>query len=382
LNIIVFSSIPWGFLWQRPQHVTSNLARKGHNVIYFENPVYLNSAASIQERLKKKSFLDIKKINPNLTVITLYAPPFQGKLASVNSQYTKLYFEYALKKLGFKADVALIYSLDFVPLLKTLNSMKVKVAFDFVDDLLSFPAYAFTKFEQMQTELLRTSSVVFATSEILCKTSSAYNKRSVYLPNAMDFNHFNPAKTKQANPELSGLSHPLIGYIGAFSNWVDDEIVCKLAQKHPEYSIVLIGPIYSGKEKFMKYPNITMLGTKPYTELPSYLSNMDVCLIPFKINSITLAANPIKMYEYLAAGKPVVSTNLPEVQNNASGVVYIGENQDDFIGKVEQAVNERKDEEIIQKRMDFARENSWESRVNEMEKHLKEVVEFTASVSN
>jgi glycosyltransferase involved in cell wall biosynthesis len=373
LNIVVFSSIPWGFLWQRPQHIASNLAKKGHNVIYFENPVYVSSAASFQQRIKKKSFLDVKQINPNLTVITIYAPPFRGKLSSFKNRLTKFYFEYSLKKLAFKADVALIYCLDFVPLLKTLNSMNVKVAFDFVDDLLSFPEYAYTKFERMQTELLQTASVVFATSEILCKISSVYNNRSIYLPNAMDFNHFNPAATQQVNPELSTLSHPLIGYIGAFSNWVDDELVFKLAEKHPEYNVVLVGPIYSGKERFLKYSNIIMLGTKSYEQLPSYLSNMDVCLIPFKINSITLAANPIKMYEYLAAGKPVVSTNLPEVQSNASEVVYIGQNQEDFISKVEQAVNEPKDESIIQRRMNFARENSWENRVNQIEKHLKEI---------
>jgi glycosyltransferase involved in cell wall biosynthesis len=192
----------------------------------------------------------------------------------------------------------------------------------------------------------------------------------------MDFDHFNPAATINMRlNELPNLRHPVIGFIGAFSDWVDDGLICKLAEAHPEYSILLVGPVYFAKE-LEKHSNIIMVGTKPYEKLPLYLSNIDVCLIPFKINSITLASNPIKMYEYLAAGKPVVSTALPEVLRIASEIVYIAENDEDFIKKVEAAVKEteHKDTLAVNNRVNFARQNSWENRVEMIEKHLKEIV--------
>jgi glycosyltransferase involved in cell wall biosynthesis len=139
---------------------------------------------------------------------------------------------------------------------------------------------------------------------------------------------------------------------------------------------LLVGPVNSGKDQLDAYSNIIMVGAKPYEALPSYLSNIDVCLIPFKLNDITLASNPIKMYEYLAAGKPVVSTALPEVVRNASEIVYIGKNDEDFLRKVENAVKESQinNEGSINERVSFAKKNSWQSRIQVMEENLNEVV--------
>jgi glycosyltransferase involved in cell wall biosynthesis len=126
-----------------------------------------------------------------------------------------------------------------------------------------------------------------------------------------------------------------------------------------------------GKNEMQQYPNIFLLGVKPYSLLPYYLSCMDVCLIPFTINKLTLAANPVKLYEYLAAGKPVVSTELPEVLINASEVASIAKNDVDFIRKVECAVHASKDPQEksrVLKRITFAKENSWQKRVEGIEK--------------
>ena len=118
-----------------------------------------------------------------------------------------------------------------------------------------------------------------------------------------------------------------------------------------------------------------MVGTKKYELLPQYLSFMEVCLIPFKINKLTLASSPIKLYEYLAAGKPVVSTALPEILSNASDIVLIGKDHKDFIQKVEAAVEAtaRDEESAITRRIEFAEANSWDERVQSMEKHLEEL---------
>jgi glycosyltransferase involved in cell wall biosynthesis len=194
----------------------------------------------------------------------------------------------------------------------------------------------------------------------------------------VDFDHFN-AVTKPnkvpVNPEVSSLKHPVIGFVGAIYDWIDIDLICELADTHPEYSILLVGPVSFGKENFEARQNVTMVGTKPYQSLPTYLANIDVCLIPFKLNDITLASNPIKMYEYLASGKPVVSTALPEIIRNGIGVVYIGKNHEDFIKKVERAVTETKDETAAFERVDFARKNSWDSRVDVMLQLFKDATE-------
>jgi glycosyltransferase involved in cell wall biosynthesis len=201
------------------------------------------------------------------------------------------------------------------------------------------------------------------------------NKNCFYLPNAADFEHFHSAvQVKQRPKEIESLSRPIIGFIGAIFDWIDIDLICKLAKLHPNYSILLVGPVNYGLKKLRKHSNIVMVGAKQYKILPQYLSCMDVCLLPFKINKLTMASNPIKLYEYLAAGKPVVSTALPEVCGNASDIVYIGENNEDFIKKVEEAVSENKkpeNEDAILKRINFAKNNSWEKRIETFEKLIE-----------
>ena len=375
MNIVIFSSLPWNFLWQRPHHIASKLAQKGHNIVYFETPVYI-PALSLQKRIRKKQLVELRQIRENLWVATLYLPDFRGRLSRVKDKFCQRLFKSCLKKLNFHPDASIFYSLHFVPLIKPLTSMKTKITYDCVDDALSFPEFASNKYLKAEIELIKSSSVCFATSKLLCDKITKYNSECVYLPNAMDFDHFNIATKSIPNVELPFLKHPVIGFIGAISDWVDVDLICRLAERHPEYSVLLVGPVNSGKDKLETKSNIVMVGTKPYETLPSYLSNIDVCLIPFKINNITLASNPIKMYEYLAAGKPVVSTALPEVIRNASGIVYIGKDEEDFIKKVEMAVKETegKDETAAYERVDFARKNSWESRVDVIDQLLNEII--------
>jgi glycosyltransferase involved in cell wall biosynthesis len=149
-----------------------------------------------------------------------------------------------------------------------------------------------------------------------------------------------------------------------------------LAELHPDYSILIVGPVRHGLDKLKEHANIVMVGHKKFAVLPQYLACMDVCLIPFKLDKLTLASNPIKLYEYLAAGKPVVSTELPEVCNNVSEIVYIGKDDDDFIKKVEEAVSETEkteNEAAILRRINFAKDNSWEKRIDTIEKLLRNV---------
>lgn len=374
MNILLLSSLPWTFLWQRPHHIASLLAKKGHNVVYYDVPTYI-SASKYFEKIRKNQAVEIIK-SGNVSVVRLYLPESRGTFASLKNVVFKRAFKSSLKTMDFHPDVSIIYSLHFVPLIKTLSGMNSQIAYDCVDDTLSFPEFANSKYRDVEIELIKSSSVCVATSKLLMDKITEYNPKCTYVPNGMDFEHFNSIVTadkSSINPEVSALKHPVIGFIGAVFDWIDVDLIVKLAQVHPEYTVLLVGPVNYAKQKLETQPNIVMVGTKPYETLPSYLSNIDVCLIPFKINNITLASNPIKMYEYLAAGKPVVSTALPEVVRNASDLVYIGTDEEDFLRKVEAAVKENSNE-ATHERVEFAKKNSWENRVDVIEQLLKQVV--------
>ncbi|MEG3072228.1 MAG: glycosyltransferase [Candidatus Syntrophopropionicum ammoniitolerans] len=115
-------------------------------------------------------------------------------------------------------------------------------------------------------------------------------------------------------PELQTLQGPVVGYVGAISAWFDQEMLAAAAHAHPEWSFVLVGPVDTDVSLLDSLPNVRLTGHKPYSVLPAYLKGFDVTVIPFKINALTTGVNPVKLYEYLAAGRPIVSSDLPEVR--------------------------------------------------------------------
>lgn len=368
--------MPWKFLWQRPQQIASRLADEGHAVIYFQNPIFLNPLDFIKNYRERNVFLRRKA--KNLFVMNIFFSPFFGKFRFVTEKFGLLLFKLHLKCASFKPDVAIFYSIRYGFLLETLDSMNVKTMYDCVDDFSAFSGvHDVSKVLLDERYLITNSDIVIATSKTLCERISKISLNCFYVPNAADFRHFNTAThVMERLEEIKNFRHPIIGFIGAIWDWIDIDLICKLAELHPEYSILLVGPVNFGLDKLEEHSNIMLVGAKPYKVLPQYLSCMDVCLIPFKINKLTLSSNPIKMYEYLAAGKPVVSTALPEICNNASEVVMIAKDDDDFIKKVEEAVNETKkteNETTILRRINFAKDNCWEKRIDTIEKLLRSI---------
>lgn len=375
LNIVIFSVIRWSFLWGRPQQIASRLANDGHNIVYFQCPCVFAPSTLIKNYKEKNIFIR-RRVSKNLHIANTSFIPFSGKCNFINEKFGLFAFKMHLKCLNFEPDVAIFCSLFYNFLLEPLKAMDVKIVYDCMDEFSGFSGVSgVSEVLRVERDLTKRSSLVIATSKTLCEKLSKINSNCIYVPNAADFRHFHTAtQIKEKPAEIKRLQYPIIGFIGNVDDWVDIDLICKLAEVHPDYSILLVGPINFGQNKLKRYSNIMMVGTKKYELLPQYLSFMDVCLIPFKINKLTLASNPIKLYEYLAAGKPVVSTALPEVCDNASQVVMIAKD-DDFIKKVEEAVNETKSENkaTILRRINFARNNSWDKRIDTIEKLLMNI---------
>jgi len=373
LNILTLSPVHWSYLRQRYQHIALGLARKGYSVLYLQITHFDPNNVPVLFTILPS----IKRIGERLSVLNIFIPvPFHNKPERVHDVFGLSFLKFYLRYLRFTPDVAIFGTPYFAFFLPFLKSMGTKIIYDCVDEMTAFPNVNNNlQASLMERYMVKNSTFTFAASKILYSKILKLNPNCFYVPNGVDFPHFfSASKVREKIPEVEHLKHSIVGYIGAVFEWFDVDLVCKLARLHPDYSILLVGPVdFSLKKKLEGYLNIKMVGAKPYEVLPRYLACMDVCLIPFKINRLTSASNPIKLYEYLAAGKPVVSTALPEVCENASGLVYIAKDSEDFIRKVEEAVKEAEspNKELIMRRIKFAKENSWEKRIETIEKLLR-----------
>lgn len=229
----------------------------------------------------------------------------------------------------------------------------------------------------LEKELVLKSKLVLASSNFLVKKIEKYHpQKLILIKNAGDFNHFSKAiSNNYAIPkELRNLKKPIIGYYGAICEWFDTKILEKLAINYPIASIVLIGNVDNQKvtELSKKYNNIFLLGEKSYETLPAYLQEFDVCLIPFIINELIKATDPVKIYEYFAAGKPVVATEIPDLKEFKE-FLYLSTTIDDFCENVERALTE-KDSQLKIKRQEIAKNNTWGKRGEQLNSLIREQI--------
>ena len=211
--------------------------------------------------------------------------------------------------------------------------------------------------EKLEQIAIKEADILILTSLYLWDLFAEKNSNSILVRNGCDFEYFN-----NCPEELPVYSNKTVGYIGAISSWFDAEIVCEIAKEFTEMDIILIGSTVGCKEVNLlkNQSNIQLLGELPYDKIVEHLYSFDICIMPFKISQLTLATNPVKVYEYLAAGKPVVSTSLPEVEIMRD-VVYTAKNSEEFISKICDAFAENS-LRLQEKRIAFAKNNSWKMR--------------------
>ena len=192
-----------------------------------------------------------------------------------------------------------------------------KVVYYCVDDHASFTGYDRQQVLRDEEELCRKADLVVTTSMALQKAKAPWNPNTILVPHGVDYEHFSRAVHEDL-PEpadIAAIPHPRLGFFGLIRDWVDLDLLADVARKRPDWHIVMIGDADSTVDLtgYRSLPNMHFLGRKPYADLPAYCRAFDVGLIPFKINELTEAVNPIKLREYLAAGLPVVSTPMPEI---------------------------------------------------------------------
>lgn len=211
---------------------------------------------------------------------------------------------------------------------------------------------------QVEAELCRQAQLVITTSETLRETRRQWNPQTHWIPNGADVDHF--SKTAVPAPELADVPRPIVGFVGGLSEWVDLDLLAFLARQRPGWSFVLVGPLTVDLASIRCLPNVRLLGPRAYRDLPAYLAAMDVALIPFKRNDVTFHADPIKAYEYLAAGLPIVATDLPALRR-LSHVVHLADSPEGFLAEIDAALARGREWDREERRAEAAR-HSWDAR--------------------
>jgi glycosyltransferase involved in cell wall biosynthesis len=222
-------------------------------------------------------------------------------------------------------------------------------------------------------EMIDNAHICITTATKIYEESKKLRSNVLLAPNAVDYDHFKEGKNRRQFEIPNDLKialdagKPLILYYGALAKWVDYNLIRYAAQTKREFLFVLIGPDHDGtfaKSGIQHEENVLWLRPKSYEELPRYLAYADVCMIPFEINNITLATSPIKLFEYMAAGKPVITTDLPECRKYPP--VLIAQDRQEFVTKLDQGLKLRHNQEYLEAVDSIARENSWEARVQQI----------------
>ncbi len=237
-----------------------------------------------------------------------------------------------------------------------------------VDDYAALPGVDPAPIRAMDEETTRRADLVFVVSETLLDAKRSLNPSTFTSPHGVDFEHFRRAQDNDLvpPPDASGLPKPIVGYFGSLENWIDFDLIDYLAEQRPHWTFLLIGRAAVAPDRLPRRSNVHLLGQRPYEFLPAYGKLFDAAIIPFRINQQTLHCNPLKLREYLAMGKPIVSVDVPEIRKHAD-LVSIANSREDFLAKLDAALARPSSTAEVARRMDHARAVSWSARLKLIE---------------
>jgi hypothetical protein len=248
---------------------------------------------------------------------------------------------------------------------------EVAIVYDCMDELAQFRG-APPELREREAELLRQADVVFCGGQKMRAKRLPHNPNCHFYGTGVDYAHFSTSlsPTLEVDQDISRLPGKVLGYFGVIDERIDYDLLTQLADADPAWSIAMVGPFAKISAAELPHrPNLFWLGRREYAELPAITKGFAVCLMPFALNSATEFINPTKALEYMATGRPVVSTALDEVRMNFSEVCHIAGSREEFVRSCEEQANEP-DELRVRHGRDIASTHTWEFIVESMERHL------------
>lgn len=375
-DIICFSSVDWDFIWQQHQAIASTFAKNNNCVLFIENTGVRAPKITDLPRLKKRisnwlrSVKGFRKEADNLYIHSPIILPFPySRIARwINRYFLITTIKRWMGVLEFY-DPIIIAFLPTPIVLELQKAIPHKAFIYYCTDNLSATSKSARKVLRYEKKVIEEADAVFAMSKEMFEYCRAYNTNVTRIPMGIDVEVFSHSQATYKRPaEIEKIKNRIIGFVGGVRNSIDQELVIFLADKFRDYMFVFVGPIQTDISRLNGIGNIIFAGQKDHKELPSYIRHFDACIIPYVKDDYTDNISPGKLNEYLIMGKPVISTNLREVEvfdKENDGVLYMANNPDNFADSITRAISEDSDL-LRKKRKEIAFSNSWQKKIEEM----------------
>ena len=364
----------------------SLFAKNGNRVFFIDNTGARMPKIKDMPRIKKrftnwiKGLKGIRKEKKNLYVFSpmVFPFPYSGICKYINGTILLTVIRAWMKTFNFYNPIIFIFLPTQLSLYMAdkIESKKLLIYYC-VDRFASVPGIS-KKIKITENKILKEADLVFAVTETLRNDCLQHCNKVDTFYFGVDTEKFISSRNRNVTPEeIRRLSSPIIGYVGGVHQWIDLELIYKIATSHPEYSIVMVGPVQINIPLSFRN-NIYFLGQKSHDDIPFYINSFSVCIVPYRLAQYTLAGRPTKLNEYLMMGKPVVSTNLPEVELFArlnKGIIEIAQTHEDFIRAVERSLSQNNTDREKQ-RIEIANSYSWSSIAERMSVVIENKVSF------
>ncbi|TYZ13564.1 glycosyltransferase family 1 protein [Hymenobacter lutimineralis] len=352
-DLVCFAHLHWDFVWQRPQHLLSRFAQVGR-VFYVEEPFFHNDDLI-------EPHIEVKDRQNGVKVVVAHLPQrLRGQEDAADAAQadvlTRFFADTNLNKYIF-------WYYTPMALAKSRHLSPVLTVYDCMDELAAFK-FAPPALREREQELFRKADLVFTGGHTLYEAKSLQHADAHPFPSSIDKDHFGQARQEMPEPaDQAGIAHPRIGFFGVVDERLDIALLGELAAAHPEWQFVIIGPVVKIDPALLpRTENIHYLGGKDYQELPAYLRGWDVATLLFADNESTKFISPTKTPEYLAAGKPVVSTPIRDVVRPYGDLdlVQIAATAEEFGTAIERALAQNTDTDWRHRTDEYLKTISWD----------------------
>jgi glycosyltransferase involved in cell wall biosynthesis len=361
MEIVCFSHLRWDFVFQRPQHLLTRFADH-FRIFYIEEAVHHSEHDHYSE-----------VVHNSIHIIKLHLKGHPHEDDVVKRQQSLLATIFNKHKIS--EYILWYYTPMALPFTSHLEP--VVTVFDCMDELSAFK-FAPASLKQLEKELLNKSDVVFTGGHSLYEAKKQQHRNIHSFPSSIDKKHFNSARSIKHDPaDQANIPHPRFGFYGVLDERFDIDLVREVAEAKPEWQFVLIGPVVKiDPESLPKNKNIHYLGGKKYAELPSYLAGWDISMISFAMNESTKFISPTKTPEYLAGGKPVISTPIRDVVESygKNGLVHIVNNAREFVNVAQKELASKDKKQWLQQVDKYLANFSWDLTVNQMREHIYKAI--------
>jgi GT2 family glycosyltransferase/glycosyltransferase involved in cell wall biosynthesis len=354
-DVVILAIVDFDYRFQRPQQIAAQFAKNGHRVFWISPTRFVppeNKQAYFLHSLRDNIW-EVYLRGQQLDIYAGELPP-----AAIPELQDSLHSFY--RDLAISENLILVQLPFWRKMALTLRQEEGGVlAYDCMDEWDSFDNMS--EFNHAEERMLaQESDVLLVTAERLRRKFTDRGLAPVLVRNGVDYSFFSATAN---SARLAHIPKPIIGYFGAIADWIDLDLVYSLAKLRPQYSFVLIGQVFGRDTTALQtLPNVYLLGSQPYESIPGYLREFDACTIPFLLNEVTAATDPVKLYEYLSLGKPVVATDMAEIRI-CGELIYIAKGgAEDFSQCLDRCLTETADT-LKNRRIEFAKQNTWAARV-------------------